>query len=68
MVIPSEILLLSRIVLVILGFLLFQMYCTSERLSMINNFSKLVGYKIKSNKSVAFLYSKDKQPEKTLWK
>ena len=28
-----------------------------------NNFSKVVGYKISSNKSVAFLYSKDKQVE-----
>ena len=37
---------------------------TRELLQLINNFSKLAGYKINSNKSVAFLYSKDKQPEK----
>ena len=28
---------------------------------MINNFSKVAGYKIRSNKSVVFLYMKDKQ-------
>jgi hypothetical protein len=33
---------------------------------LINNFSKVVGYKIISNKSVAFLYSKDKQAEKEI--
>ena len=31
-----------------------------------NNFSKLAGYKIISNKSVAFLYSKEKQAEKEI--
>ena len=33
-------------------------------LNLIYNFSKVAGYKINSNKSVAFLYSKDKQAEK----
>ena len=33
---------------------------------LINNFSKATGYKINSNKSVAFLYSKDKQAEKEI--
>ena len=33
---------------------------------MINNFSKVAGYKISSSKSVAFLYSKDKQTEKEI--
>jgi hypothetical protein len=33
---------------------------------MINNFSKVAGYKINSNKSVAFLYTKDKQAEKEI--
>ena len=33
---------------------------------MINNFSKLAGYKINSNKSLSFLYSKDKQAEKEI--
>ena len=39
---------------------------TRELLQLINNFSKVVGYKINSSKSVAFLYSKDKQPEKEI--
>jgi len=34
---------------------------TRELLRLINNFSKAAGYKINSNKLVAFLYSKDKQ-------
>ena len=37
---------------------------TRELLNLTNNFSKVAGYKINSNKSVAFLYSKDKQAEK----
>ena len=32
----------------------------------INNFSKVAGYKINSKKSVAFLYSKNKQAEKEI--
>jgi hypothetical protein len=36
---------------------------TRELLKLIN-FSKVAGYKINSNKSVAFFYSKDKQAEK----
>ena len=32
----------------------------------LHNFSKVAGYKINSNKSVAFLYSKDKQAEKEM--
>jgi hypothetical protein len=39
---------------------------TRELLNLINNFSKLAGYKINSNKSVAFLYSKDRQAEKEI--
>jgi hypothetical protein len=38
--------------------------CTRELLYLINNFSKVPGYKINANKSVAFLYLKDKQTEK----
>ena len=34
-----------------------------ELLNLKNSFSKVPGYKIKSSKSVAFLYSKDKQAE-----
>ena len=37
-----------------------------EPLSLINKFSKMSGYKINSNKSVAFLYTKDKQAEKEI--
>jgi hypothetical protein len=33
---------------------------------LINNFSEEAGYKIKSNRSVAFLYTKDKQVEKDI--
>jgi hypothetical protein len=35
-------------------------------LQLISNFSKVVGDKINSNKSVAFLYIKDKQVEKEI--
>ena len=35
-------------------------------LQLINNFSKMTGYKINSNKPVAFLYSKYKQAEKEI--
>jgi len=33
---------------------------TRELLNLIDTFSRVSGYKISSNKSVAFLYSKDK--------
>jgi hypothetical protein len=33
---------------------------------VINNFSKVAGYKINSNKSVSLLYSKDEQAEKEI--
>ena len=39
---------------------------TRELLKLKNNFSKVAGYKINSNKSVAFLYTKDKQDEKEI--
>ena len=39
---------------------------TRELLNLINNFSKVSRYKINSNKSIAFLYSKDKQAEKEI--
>jgi len=39
---------------------------TRQLLNLINNFSKVSGYKINSNKSVAFLYSKNKQAEKEI--
>jgi len=39
---------------------------TRELISLIKNFRKLAGYKINSNKSVAFLYSKNKQAEKEI--
>jgi hypothetical protein len=37
---------------------------TRELLKLINNFCKVTGYKINSNKSEAFLYTKDKWTEK----
>ena len=39
---------------------------TRELLHLINNFSKVAGYKINTSKSVAFLYSKDKKAEKEI--
>ena len=39
---------------------------TRELLKLINNFRKVAGYKINSNKLVAFLYSKGKQAEKEI--
>jgi hypothetical protein len=39
---------------------------TRELLNLINSFSALAGYKINSNESVAFLYTKDKQDEKEI--
>ena len=35
-------------------------------LNLINSFSEVAGYKINSNKSMAFLYRKDKQAEKEI--
>jgi hypothetical protein len=39
---------------------------TRKLLKLINNFNKLARYKINSNKSVAFLFSKDRQAEKEI--
>jgi hypothetical protein len=39
---------------------------TRELLNLINSFSAVAGYKIDSNKSMAFLYTKDKQAEKVI--
>jgi hypothetical protein len=39
---------------------------TRELLNLINSFSAVAGYKINSNKSVSFLYTKDKQDEKEI--
>jgi hypothetical protein len=39
---------------------------TRELLHLINSFSEVAGYKINSNKSMAFLYKKDKQAEKEI--
>jgi hypothetical protein len=45
---------------------------TRELLNLINNFSEVTGYKINSNKSVAFLYTHTKKTKnklkKKLWK
>jgi hypothetical protein len=37
---------------------------TRKLLNLINSSSEIAGYKINSNKSLAFLYTKDKQAEK----
>jgi hypothetical protein len=37
---------------------------TRELLSLINNFNEIAGYKVNSNKSMSFLYTKDKEAEK----
>jgi hypothetical protein len=37
-----------------------------ELLNLINSFSEVPGYKMHSNKSVLFLYTKDKQAEKEI--
>jgi hypothetical protein len=39
---------------------------TRELLNLVNSFSEVAGYKINSNKSMAFLYTKDKQAEKEI--
>jgi len=39
---------------------------TRKLLNLITNFSKVAGYKIKSDKSVTFLESKNKQAEKEI--
>jgi hypothetical protein len=39
---------------------------TRELLTLINSYSEVAGYKINSNKSVDFLYIKDKQAEKEI--
>jgi hypothetical protein len=39
---------------------------TRELLNLINSFSAVAGYKINSNKSMVFLYTKDKQNEKEI--
>ena len=39
---------------------------TRKLLQLINTFPKVAGYKINSSKSVAFIYSKDKQTEKEI--
>jgi hypothetical protein len=41
---------------------------TRELLNLINSFSAAAGYKINSNKLMAFLYIKDKQAEKKIRK
>jgi hypothetical protein len=39
---------------------------TQEHLNLINSFNEVSGYKINSNKPMAFLYTKDKQTEKEI--
>jgi hypothetical protein len=39
---------------------------TRELLNLINSFSAVAGYTVNSNKSVAFLYTKEKRAEKEI--
>ena len=39
---------------------------TRELLNLINSFSEVTRYKLNSNKSMAFLYTKDKQTEREI--
>ena len=39
---------------------------TRQRLNLINSFSEVAGYIINSNKSIAFVHTKDKQAEKEI--
>jgi hypothetical protein len=39
---------------------------TREHLSLINSFNEVAGHKINSNKSMVFLYIKNKQAEKEI--
>ena len=39
---------------------------SARELQLINSFNKVAGYKINSNKSVAFLYTKDKETGKEI--
>ena len=41
---------------------------TRELLNLINRFNEVSGYKINSNKSMAFLYTKNKQAKKEIRK
>jgi bisphosphoglycerate-dependent phosphoglycerate mutase len=41
---------------------------TRELLHMINSFSEVAGYKINSNKSIAYHYTRDKKAEKEIRK
>ena len=45
----------------------WQTKSTREFLYLINSFNVVAGHKSNSNKSVAFLYTKDKQAEKEIW-
>jgi hypothetical protein len=39
---------------------------TRELLNLINRFNEVAGYKINSNKSMVFLYTKEKQAEREI--
>ena len=45
---------------------MYMLTSTGEVLNLINSFSAVGGCKINSNKSLAFLYTKDKQAEKEI--
>jgi hypothetical protein len=43
-------------------------YSTQKLLDTLNSFSKVAGYKINLQKSLAFLYTNNEQNEKNIWK
>jgi hypothetical protein len=45
---------------------MYMLTSTGEVLNLINSFSAVGGCKINSNKSLAFLYTKDKQADKEI--
>ena len=82
MVIPLEVPLSHRIILALLGFLFYHMKLiivlsrsvkisdpknsTRELLQLIKTFINVAGYKINSKKSVALLYTNDKEAEREI--
>jgi hypothetical protein len=49
-----------------IGYISDPKYSTRELLNLLKSLSEVAGYKINSNKSVSFLYTKDKQTEKEI--
>jgi hypothetical protein len=50
----------------VIGYISDPKNSTIDLLQLINNFNKVAGYKINSNKSIDILYTKDKQAEEEI--